>query len=196
MMRHLGLCGVLLLAPAAAAAQWSIGLGIGIARYYGAAGPAVDSVEGSIHPYRPTTLTLAVGRDWGSLRADLAVEYGEPGIAAEVPGGAFLETKDANYEAIAPEISVRLFHIGAGGALRVGAGADVALWHLTGFDPQLLPGAHAAVAYEWPVAGRLLGSIRAGLSLSPSIFRDVDLPSDFERRMMVRPSIAIGLRYR
>jgi len=195
-MRALALSSLLVLGPALLPAQWSVGIGFGIARYYGATAAADDSVEGSVHPYRPTTVNATVGRDWGAVRLDLTVEYGEPGLAAEVPDGAFIETTAAHYEALRPELSVRLAGVGAGGALRLGAGPEFVLWNMTGFDPRILPGGHAALAYEWPVAGRLLGSIRAGVSLSPSVFREVDLPSDFERRMMVRPSITIGLRLR
>ena len=195
-MRAFALSSLLALTPALLSAQWSVGLGFGIARYYGGAAPVGDSVEGSVHPYRPTTLDLTVGRDWGAIRVDLGLEYGEPGLAAEVPDGAFIETTAAHYAAVAPELSFRLGGVGAGGALRVGAGPEFVLWNVSGFDPRILPGGHAAVAYEWPVAGSFVGSIRAGLSLSPSVFRDADLPSDFERRMMVRPSITIGLRLR
>ena len=197
-MRAFALATLLVFAPAVLPAQWSLGLGVGIARYFGATGPAADSVEGSVHPYRPTTLSLTVGREWGAgaTRLDLGLEYGEPGIAAEIPDGALIETTAAHYEALSPELSIRLARVGDGGSLRAGVGADLVFWHLTDFDSRMLPGGHASVVYEWPVGGPFTGSIRAGLSLFPSLVTADELPSDFERRMMVRPSIAIGLRYR
>lgn len=194
--RHIALAAALGLAPVPLSAQWSTGLSLGVARYYGGAVSTVDSAPGSVHPYRPTTVTLAVGHDWGAVRVDLGVSYGSPGMAAEVDGGAFVDAGAAYFVAGAPEVSVRVLRVGAGGALRAGGGPDVTLWSLTDFDSRVLVGGHVAVSYEWPIAGSFVGSIQAGVSLSPSLFRESEISSSFERRMMVRPSLALGLRWR
>jgi len=190
--------GALALAPVPLSAQWGVGLSLGVARYFGGAVSTVDSTPGSVHPYRPTTVTLAVGHDWGrgALRVDLGISYGSPGLAAEVDGGAFVDPAAAHFVGAAPEVSVRVLQVGAGGALRVGGGADVTLWSLTDFESRVLVGGHVAAFYEWPIAGPIFGSIQAGLSLSPSLFRASELSSSFERRMLVRPGVSLGVRYR
>lgn len=185
----------LALVPASLAAQWGVGLSLGVARYYGGAVSTDDSTSGAVHPYRPTTVTLVAGRDWGALRVDLGVSYGSPGIAAEVDGGAFVDGTAAHFVAAAPEVTVRVLRVGAGGALRLGGGADVTLWSLTDFDSRVLVGGHATASYEWPIAGRFLGTIGAGVSLSPSLFRESEISASFERRMLLRPSVTIGVRY-
>lgn len=187
------------LAPVPAAtvsAQWSVGVSVGIARYYGGAVSAIDSTPGAVHPYRPTTFTLLVGHDWGRLRADFGFAYASPGLAAEIPEGAFIDTRGAEFVSGAPEVTVRVLSVGAGGALRVGGGGDVTVWHMTGFDSRLLLGGHLTAAYEWPIAGPFLGSIQGGLALSPSLFRADEIDASFTRRMLVRPGVSIGLRYR
>ena len=184
------------LVPAALRAQWSAGVSLGIARYYGGAVSAVDSLPGEVHPYRPTTLTLVVGRDWNAVRVDLGLSYGAPGLAAEIPGGAFVDTRGIQFVAAAPEVTVRLLHLGAGGSLRVGAGGDLTRWSIADFETRVLLGGHLTAAYEWPVAGPFVGDVQAGLSLSPSLFSERELDPSFERRSMLRPSLALGLRFR
>lgn len=195
-MRTTVLACFLALAPVSLPAQWSAGISLGIARYYGGAVSAVDSLPGEVHPYRPTTLTLLVGHDWNALRVDFGLSYGSPGLAAEIPGGAFVDTKGVEFVAAAPEVTVPLLHLGGGGTLRVGAGGDLTRWSIAGIDARVLLGGHVTAAYEWPVAGPFLGSIQAGVSLSPSLFRERELDPSFKGRSMLRPSLALGLRFR
>ena len=95
-----------------------------------------------------------------------------------------------------PELTLQVLRVGAGGALRVGGGGDVTVWDITDFETRVLVGGHVTAVYEWPVAGPFVGSIQAGLSLSPSLFRKDEVDPSFERRMLVRPSVSVGLRYR
>lgn len=187
---------IALLVPVPLAAQWSVGMSVGISRYYGGAVSVIDSAPGQVHPYRPTTFTLTVGHDWGRLRADLGLSYAAPGLAAEIPEGAFVDTKGAESLSGAPEVTVRVLSVGGRGVLRAGGGVDFTVWRLTGFDTRLLAGGHLTAVYEWPIAGPFLGSIQAGLALSPSLFRADEIDASFRRRMMVRPGMSIGLRYR
>ena len=193
----LAVLAVLVAIPASLSAQWSVGLSVGVARHFGGAVSTADSEPGSVHPGRPTMVTLSLGREWGggTVRADLGLGYGSPGLAVEIPGGAFIDTKALHFYSGSPEITVRVLPIGSGGALRAGVGGDVLIWAITGSGSRVRLGSHVTAAYEWPVAGRFLGSIQAGLSLTPSIFDASELEAPFERRAMVRPSVSIGLRY-
>lgn len=181
--------------PASLHAQWSVGLSVGVARHFGGAVSTADSEPGSVHPYRPTIVTLSIGHDWGAVRADLGLGYGAPALAVEIPGGAFIDTKALRCYSGSPEISVRVLPVGSGGSLRAGVGGDVLIWSISGSDSRVRLGGHVTAAYEWPVAGRLLGSIQAGLSVTPSMFDASELAPPFERRMMVQPSVSVGLRY-
>lgn len=191
-----GPLALLALPPLPAAAQWSVAVSVGMSRYYGGAVSAIDSTPGEVHPYRPTAFTLAVGHDWPRVRVDLGLTYASPGLAAEIPEGAFVDAKGAAFVAGAPEVTVRVLSMGAQGSLRAGGGADFTIWRLAGFDTRLLVGGHVTAVYEWPIAGPFLGSIQAGLAFSPSLFREDELDASFKRRMMLRPGVSIGLRYR
>ncbi|HEY6785294.1 MAG TPA: hypothetical protein VI159_10095 [Gemmatimonadales bacterium] len=191
----LAVLAVLVAIPASLSAQWSVGLSVGVARHFGGAVSTADSEPGSVHPGRPTLVTLSVGHEWGTVRADLGLGYGSPGLAVEIPGGAFIDTKAMHFYSGSPEITVRVLPSGFGGALRAGVGGDVLVWSITGSDSRVRLGGHLTAAYEWPFAGRFLGSIQAGLSVTPSIFDASELDAPFERRAMVRPSVSIGLRY-
>jgi hypothetical protein len=194
-MRALAIAALIAL-PGSLSAQWSVGLSIGVARHFGGAVSTADSEPGSVHPYRPTIVTLSVGHDWGGVRADLGLGYGAPGLAVEIPGGAFIDTKALHFYSGSPEITVRVLPIGSGGALRAGVGGDVLVWSIAGDDSRVRLGGHVTAVYEWPFAGRFLGSIQAGLSLTPSIFDASEVDTPFEPRAMVRPSVSIGIRYR
>jgi len=197
MMRPIALAALLAL-PAPLSAQWSVGVSFGVARHFGGAVSTADSTPGSVHPGRPTLLGLTVGHDWGAgqVRADLQLSYGSPGLAVEIPGGAFLDTKAVRFYSGSPEVTVRLTRVGDDGALRVGGGGDVVLWAITGGDARMRVGGHVTAVYEWPVAGRFLGDLQAGVSLTPSLFDASDVSPPFERRMLLRPSVSIGFRYR
>lgn len=194
-MRALALF-VLIATPVSLSAQWTVGVSVGVARHFGGAVSTADSEPGSVHPGRPTIVTLSVGHEWGAIRADVGIGYGSPGLAAEIPGGAFIDTKAMHFYSGSPEVTVRVLHVGPAGALRVGGGGDLWVWSLTGADSRIRLGGHVSAVYEWPFAGRLLGTIHAGLALTPSIFDASELAAPFERRTMVRPSVSIGLRYR
>ncbi|HKV70917.1 MAG TPA: hypothetical protein VJN62_06680 [Gemmatimonadales bacterium] len=195
MMRPLALAALLAL-PAALNAQWSVGLSIGVARHFGGAVSTADTTPGSVHPYRPTIVGLTVGHDWGPVRGDLGLSYGSPGLAVEIPGGVFIDTKAVRFYSASPEMTVRLIGVGDGGALRLGGGGDFIAWAITDGDTRLRVGGHVTAVYEWPVAGRFLGDLQAGVSLAPSLFDAGDVSPPFERRMLLRPSVSIGLRYR
>ena len=187
---------ILVAIPASLSAQWSVGLSVGVARHFGGAVSTADSEPGSVHPYRPTIVTLSIGHDWGAVRTDLGLGYGAPALAVEIPGGAFIDTKALHFYSASPEVTARVLRVGSVGALRVGGGGDVLFWGITGQDSRIRVGGHVTAAYEWPFAGRFLGSIQAGLSVTPSMFDASELDTPFERRAMVRPSVSIGLRYR
>ncbi|HYK10297.1 MAG TPA: hypothetical protein VEV39_05835 [Gemmatimonadales bacterium] len=194
-MRPLAIAALIAI-PASLPAQWSVGLSVGMARHFGGAVSTADSEPGSVHPYRPTIVTLSVGHDWRAVRADLGLGYGSPGLAVEIPGGAFIDTKAVHFYSASPEVTVRVLQVGTDGVLRVGGGGDVLVWGVSGGDSRIRLGGHVTAAYEWPFAGRLLGSIQAGLSFTPSLFDAEELESPFERRALVRPSVSIGLRLR
>jgi hypothetical protein len=195
-MTRFGLwCALLAMPMTSLEAQWEVGLRVGIARYFGATRSASGNPnDGAVRPFRPTTVGAQIGHNWGGVRVEMAFEYGAPGLAVEVPGGKLIAPDEATYYALEPEVTVRMVRLGTG-VVRAGAAPVLTLWNVSGFDQRFLVGGEAVATYEWPVVAHLVGAIRLGLSLSPSVFQASDVPPDFERRMMVRPSISFGVRY-
>jgi hypothetical protein len=96
---------------------------------------------------------------------------------------------------VVPLLSTRVGGIGPSGAMRLELGPALHLWNLDG-DMHARVGVLGGVAYEWPIAGRISGSVRLDGSLSPSWFDAGDVPPEFERRATWRYGVGLGLRYR
>src|SRR5579859_294403 len=179
-----------LAAPAALVAQWSVAVELGTARYSGASRDKSGSSDSiALRPYAATTGGVRVARQWARVGVSLGISYGTPGIAGEATDFTFLFPSQASVFEFTPGISYSLARVGGGGALRVEAGPAVSWWNIGGLDQRVRVGAHTAVAYEWPVAGRFTGSVRAAIAVTPSIFSTSELPSALERRLTWRRGV-------
>ncbi len=92
-------------------------------------------------------------------------------------------------------VNTRVGGIGPSGAVQAELGPALHLWN---FDGEIHPrlGGLAAISYRWPIAGRLMGAIRAEGMISPSWFNSQDLPPEYERRLTWRHGVGLGLHYR
>lgn len=188
---------ILLAAPAALAAQWSVAFELGTARYSGTSRDRSGSSDSvALRPYAGTTGGVRVARQWARVGVSLGVTYGSPGISGEATDLILVFTNQATVFEITPGLSYVITHVGVGGDLRVEAGPAMSLWSLSGVEKRVRIGAHASLAYLWPVAGRFTGSIRAGLAVTPSIFSASELPSNLERRATWRRGVSVGVAYR
>ncbi len=179
------------------AAQWSVAFELGTARYSGASRDKSGSSDSvALRPYAATTGGVRVARQLGRIGVSLGISYGTPGIAGEATDFTFVFPSQASVFEFTPGISYVVARVGTGGDLRVEAGPAVSWWNIGGLDQRLRVGAHAGVAYQWPVAGRWTGSVRANLAVTPSIFSADELPSALERRATWRRGVSVGVGYR
>lgn len=187
---------LLLVLPSAVAAQWSVALELGTARYSGASRDRSGSGDSvALRPYAATTGGVRVARQLGRVGLSLGISYGTPGIAGEATDFTFVFPSQASVFELTPGVSYVVTGVGAGGEVRVEAGPAISLWSLAGRDRRVRIGAHAGLAYQWPVAGRLTGSVRAALAVTPSIFSASDLPSNLVRRPTWRRGVSVGVAY-
>ncbi len=178
------------------AAQWSIATEVGVARFAGASTHTSGSPDSfSLRPFRPTTFGIEVGREAGRVRIGVGLLYAKPGLAVEGGSLAAVDYDGMELLELAPDISLRIARVGSGGALRLAAGPAFDFWTLTGFANRTRVGGRATAAWEWPVTAHLSGSVRAGVTLTGSVFNDRELPGDVDRRSTWRRSVALGLRY-
>lgn len=196
-MRRLVVVAALVAFPVdAATGQWTIGVEVGAARF---GGSAHDTTNGSGPPqWRPgdvPTISLRLGRGVGRFGIALKGSYGKPGLSALGQGLTVTDKSSGQLVELATLVAVRVGGIGPSGALRAELGPALHLWKF-GDDMHSGVGALGALAYEWPVAGRLSGAVRLEGTLSKSWFEEGDLPPEYELRLTWRYGMTLGVRYR
>src|SRR5438094_3016885 len=152
------LAAVALAAPGRAGAlQWGLSAEVGVARF---AGTAQDSSGATLGPYRPTTFAVRVDRDLGPVRVGIGLLYARTGLAGEQDQTAVVFYDRASLVEAAPEISLRVARFGGGVVTRVAGGPSLDIWDVDGVSRTRVA-ARGAVALEWPLLGRCIGSLRA-----------------------------------
>jgi hypothetical protein len=178
--------------------QWHVGLELGSTRYSGSAHDTSSSTgPPTFRPGAAPMIGLRVERIMGRFGAALRVSYAKPGLAAGGNDLTVVDKSSGELIEVATLVAVRVGGggIGPSGAIRAELGPALHLWKF-GDDLRSRIGALGAVAYEWPVAGRLSGAIRLEGALSRSWFEEGDLPPEYELRPTWRYGVTLGLRYR
>jgi hypothetical protein len=182
----------LTLGPPRVAAQWSVSVDVGVARF---GGTSRDSAGATVGPYRPTTFGLRLERGSGRARVALGILHAQTGLVAEGQDVAVVQYGVGSLWEIAPDVSLGVARFGAGVEARVEAGPAIDLWSFDG-EGRHRVGGRAAAVVQWPLAQALMGSLRVSGVLSRSVFDAADTPSGVERRATRRFGVAVGLRYR
>jgi hypothetical protein len=196
-MRSLVVVASLVALPLATAlAQWTLGVDLGTARYGGSAHDTANT--GAPAQWRPgdvTTIGLRVDRRLGRLGVGLKASYGKPGLTGAGQGLTITDKTAGELIEVATLVAVRVGGIGPSGVVRAELGPALHLWKF-GDDMRSRFSALGTVAYEWPVAGRFSGAIRAEGMMSRSWFEEGDLPPEYDLRLTWRYGVTLGLRYR
>jgi hypothetical protein len=178
--------------PRAGAMQWGLSAEVGVARF---GGTSRDSSGATLGPYRPTTFGVLLEREVGAVRIGVRLLYARTGLAGEQNQTAVVFYDRASLVEAAPEISIRVARFGTGVVSRLAVGPSLGIWSVDGASRMRI-GAQGAVAFEWPLAGRCSGSLRATGVLSGSVMNRDEIPAGVERRATRRSGVSIGLRYR
>jgi len=186
---------ITLLSVSRAAAQWHVGLELGTVEFRGATRDSTSSPGPTLRPDHATTYGIRVGRTFGTWSAALRASVGTPGIAGVAPKLTFTDRTTGRLVEVVPLVAVRVAGLGPEGAVRVEAGPALDLWDIDGEIRSRLVGL-TAVAYEWHVAGRVMGAVRIENTLGSSILDAGDVPPQLERRPTWRYGMSVGLRYR
>ncbi len=185
-------CG--LIVPAAA--QWSVALELATSAYRGATHDTTSShVASEGRPGGGTAVSLKLGRNWRRAGAALRLSYSNPGFAVAGHSVTLTDKTTGRLFEVSMLLNTRVGGIGPSGAVRAELGPALHLWNFNG-EIRARFGTLGAIAYEWPVTNRLLGSVRLEGMLSPSWFNADDVPPEFERRATWRYGVGLGLSYR
>src|SRR3989454_3490919 len=122
--------------------------------------------------------------------------YAWVGKKGEGPEFAVVQMGVLTFIELAPEVVWPGARGVSGAAFRLHAGPVADVWHPDGGTSRTLIGARGALSVEWPIAGRLAGSVHAGAVVTGPVFEQGDLPAGVERRAPWRRWVSLGLRYR
>ena len=184
-----------LVVPARAAAQWCVTAEVGLARFGGTSLDTAAADPTSLRPSRPTLVALRLGRDLGAIGFALAVARAPTGLLETGPDLAIVVPDVMTLYEVAPEVAVRVARSSAGATWRLHAGPVLDHWTVKQDGDRTRWGVHVGSSLGFPLVSRLGVSVRAGATLTPSVFDAAELPDGFERRAMWRTGIALGVRY-
>jgi len=186
-----------LFAAAPLAAQWSVGAEVGMLRFWGTAIDTVTPGDPSrARPSPSTSFGVRVQRHFGPVGLGIGVSYSKGGAGVENKTVAVEQKGLVKFYEIAPEVSFRVARLGPGGALRLHVGPSYDRWSLTDGSDTRRIGARAAVAVDWSLGGRFIGTLQGGAAVSAGVFGREDLPFEFARRATWRRSVSTGVRLR
>ena len=178
-----------------AGAQWGVTISLHRTTFGGTShDTTTGGTNGSFRPGSTPAVTLRVDRRLGRVTIALGARVSRSAIEIsnkDVFVGLHHEV--TTIEA-APEVRVRLVRTPVGARLHVYGGAVIGVWSFQD-QTRKVTGGVAGVSGEFPLFAKLALEVRAGGGLTTSLFRDGELPPEFERRVTRRAEIGIGLRY-
>lgn len=150
----------------------------------------------TFRPYRPILVTFRPEWSFSRVRIALGLTYGTPDIAEDGDPLAVVLHNTATLLELSPEVSYRLVQLPRGSTIRVHAGPLISIWNLKADEgSRTRAGALLAASTEFPLTSRLHGVVRLSGAVSSRLFRQSDLPPEFEIQAVRRASIGLGLRY-
>lgn len=186
--------------PAGSAAQWRVGLELGVERIPVMARDTEDPDE--IIRMRPTAgwpVALRVSRGGDRLRAGFSIQRSAPGFEIDGPGLTVAMRPAFRVLSLTPELSGRLARVGIHGALRAHLGAPVERWSFVGAtDPaRWRAGVSTGLTLELPVGTTT--SARLGGTVG-TVFRNplaaTEMGDGYNPTRVWRRSLRIGVEKR
>ena len=182
-------------APRPSAAQWMLSGEIGSARFWG--GSAEVGGDRSFRPYRPTIVGLGVAYAQSNVGVGVRFHYARSSLALEGKEAVVASKGVLDVYGLSPEISLPVARLGPEVRVRLYAGPLIEVWKLANEISHVRMGASAAAGLEVPLGGRLAGTLRAGMAVTPaSPFAREDLDSSYEPRALWRRTLSTSLAYR
>ena len=181
--------------PRSGAAQWALTVEIVSARFWG--GSAEVGGERSIRPYRPTLVGLGLSHSWDNVGVAVRLHYAGSSLALEGKEAVVASKGVLDVYGITPELSLLVTRLGPEGRVRLYAGPLIEMWRLADEISHWRMGGAAAVGLVVPHGSGLVGTLRAGLAVTPaSPFAREDLDPSYQPRALWRRTLSAGLACR
>lgn len=186
----------LLAMPGTLQGQWGVMIEAQRAGFGGTSrDTTTGGIAGSFRPGGTLALTVRLDRKVHRVTLGLGLRYVRSAVELHTPD-LFIGLRNdfAAFEA-APEIRVRIARTSTGAAFHLYGGPVIGVWTFSDLGTRAVPGAIAGVAGEFPLFERWALWVRAGAGVTRSVFRNGELPTEFERHATRRHEISLGLRY-
>lgn len=178
-----------------APAQWVLSAEVGAARFWGAS--AEIGVSGpSFRPYRPTIFGVALERQGDRWGWGIRLQYAGASLALEGKDAVAAVKGALDIYGISPELTMLLKRLDSGIQLRLSGGPLLEFWDIAEDVSHARVGACVGLGVLLPLAGRIVGGLRASLAVSPSPFDQEDLQAAYEPRALWRRGVSASLQYR
>jgi len=176
------------------AKAWGLGLEVGLTRFWGGSEPVAPNEAPGLRPYRPTSVGLRVDRKLGRSRVGLGVQYAASAIGQDGPELAILLKGAMTWLQTTPEFAYQLATIGPVAELRAFAGPVIDFWLPSGDESRVRAGSRAGLEFLVPLGSSLAGLLRVHGGVTGSLFRDTEVPTEFQTKLMPNAGLALGLR--
>jgi len=130
----------------------------------------------------------------GRSRVGLGVQYAASAIGQDGPELAILLKGAMTWLQTTPEFAYQLATIGPVAELRAFAGPVIDLWLPSGDESRVRAGGRAGLEFLIPLGSSLAGLLRVHGGVTGSLFRDTEVPTEFQTKLMPNAGLALGLR--
>ena len=172
--------------------RWTIGVAVGRGEVGGTSRDSSDSR--GFRPHDLGTVSLTATLKVGALTVGLIGAYGKADFGLEGSDLLLVDktTSFTVYE-IAPVVGVRLTRLGHDGELGLVGGPVIDFWSLTNQPNRTRVGARIGLALPVWFGTHLGGVVRLDGVVTPSVFEDGELPSEFIRTATWRVQLSLGV---
>ena len=173
--------------------QWSASPEISVVRF---SGTARDTSGHSIGPYGATAYGIRIDRQAGRWRFGLGLFHGTTGLVETGGGFTLILEDELQLTELVPTVSFRLVPVGDQTELWLEAGPAVIFWKPKDVESRTRGGAQATLAWEIRLSHRYSAVVRAGGSVSSSVFGASETPPDVVRRVTWCRGASFAIRMR
>jgi hypothetical protein len=175
--------------------EWGLSTELGLSAFSGGARDSASS--GTVgHPSRATSIGFRLDANSGKTRISVGLLYASTGLEISGSGLQVIARSAFKLFEVAPELAIRVFSLSSGGRVHVHGGMVIDRWKPAGEETRMLLGGLVAASVELPVSHRLTAGVRWETSITKSVFRQGEVPPEFELRRSLRHRVGLGVRYR
>ena len=192
----LGLVLVSVQAGWSQATRWHLDAELATAHAAGGATGLIDEEETTVGAGRAFSFGVRVEQQSGRVGYGLAFRHSRPPFTLRTDDVTISDDElGFNFYQIAPELTLQLVVDDGGRSVQARIGPVIDMWRWEVTEGRTRLGARGGLLVALPVGSGFAATIGSAITLSGSPFEAEDLGSEFERDLLVRTELGVGLRY-